>query len=136
MAAASQLVRQHARTHRGAATVDSAGASAASCSRCKPASSTSAARRPPATSARTRDCSRCGPRCTWALGTQGLRETAEVNFRHAHYLRTTLLALPGVEPLFEGPHFNEFAVRLPEARRVHREAMAAGYLAGLPLGDW
>ncbi len=40
-------------------TVDRRG-DAAGCSRCKPASSTSAAKRPPATSARTRDCLPCG----------------------------------------------------------------------------
>ncbi|MBI2299640.1 MAG: aminomethyl-transferring glycine dehydrogenase subunit GcvPA [Armatimonadetes bacterium] len=70
------------------------------------------------------------------LGRQGLRELAEVNVRHAGYLRRALLRIPGVEPLYEGPHFNEFAVRIPSARRVHRAAVEAGYLAGLPLGDW
>lgn len=70
------------------------------------------------------------------LGRQGLRDVAEVNLRHAAYLRERLLALPGVAPLGDGPHFNEFAVRLPDATGAWRRAAEAGLLAGLPLERW
>ncbi|NUP98570.1 MAG: aminomethyl-transferring glycine dehydrogenase subunit GcvPA [Armatimonadetes bacterium] len=70
------------------------------------------------------------------LGREGLRDLAEVNLRHADYLRRRLLALPGVEPLLDGPHFHEFAIRLPDAARRHAAALEAGYLAGLPLDQW
>ncbi len=33
------------------------------------------------------------------------------------------------------PFFNEFAVRLPQARRRHERALERGVLAGIPLGD-
>lgn len=70
------------------------------------------------------------------LGRRGLADLAEVNLRHADYLRERLLAVPGVEPLGDGPHFNEFAVRLPDATGAWRRAAEAGLLAGLPLERW
>lgn len=69
------------------------------------------------------------------LGREGMRELAEVNLRHAAWLRARLLELPGVEPVRDGPHFHEFAIRVPDAVAWHRAADAAGYLAGLPLDD-
>ncbi|MCC7493337.1 MAG: aminomethyl-transferring glycine dehydrogenase subunit GcvPA [Fimbriimonadaceae bacterium] len=70
------------------------------------------------------------------LGRQGLRELATVNLQHAGWLRRRLLALPGVSALGEGPHFHEFAIRVPDARGWHQAALQAGYLAGLPLAEW
>ncbi len=70
------------------------------------------------------------------LGRHGIRELAEVNLRHADYLRQQLLQLPGVAPLTPGPHFNEFAVSVPDAARWQAVAREAGYLAGWRLADW
>jgi len=67
------------------------------------------------------------------VGREGLRDLAELNLRHAAYLRRRLLSLPGVAPLRDGPHFHEFAVTVPDAAAWHRAAAKAGYLAGLPL---
>ncbi len=70
------------------------------------------------------------------LGRQGLRRLAEVNLQHAAYLRDRLLAVDGVTRVDDGPHFHEFAVRVPDAAAWHAAALSAGFLAGLPLGEW
>jgi glycine dehydrogenase subunit 1 len=75
--------------------------------------------------------------CT-LVGQQGLIEVAQSCVRRAAQLRAALLAIAGIEPLHPGPHFHEFAIRLParRARAVHAGAQRRGWLAGLPLGDW
>ena len=45
------------------------------------------------------------------------------------------LAAAGVERLHRAPYFNEFTVRVPEARAVHRRLLDRGFLAGLVLAD-
>jgi glycine dehydrogenase subunit 1 len=47
------------------------------------------------------------------LGKQGLREIAEQNLAKAHFARTELLKVPGVERAFDLPFFNEFTIKLP-----------------------
>ena len=37
--------------------------------------------------------------------------------------------------LHPGPYLNEFAVRIPDARAVHRRLLDRGILAGLALAD-
>ena len=37
--------------------------------------------------------------------------------------------------LHAGPYLNEFAVRVPDARAVHRRLLERGFLAGLVLAD-
>jgi len=69
------------------------------------------------------------------LGKEGLRDLAEVNLRHAAYLRGKLLALPNVSALRDGPHFHEFAITVPDAAKWHAVAADAGYLAGLVLDE-
>ena len=73
-----------------------------------------------------------------ALGPQGLKETAELCVRKAHYAMQKLCEVPGVKPRFHNrPFAREFALRVnakvPELLAKLREA---GYLAGLPLGRW
>ena len=72
------------------------------------------------------------------LGRAGLVELAENCARAAAYLRARLAELPGVSLLHNGPWFHEFAIRLPagQAARWHQAALEAGFLAGLPLGEW
>ncbi len=72
-----------------------------------------------------------------ALGKNGLRKAAEQNASKAHWLRERILGLPGYEPLFSGPFFNEFAVTGPESPgRLRRRLAKAGILGGLHLGRW
>jgi glycine dehydrogenase subunit 1 len=70
------------------------------------------------------------------LGRRGLQALAAANLAAAH--RTArLLERVGIAPVFGGPYFNEFAVRVPDAR-AHWEQLAhsAGVVAGVPLGRW
>ncbi len=68
-------------------------------------------------------------------GRRGLRELADHNARKARYALSRLRERAGAEPLFSAPFFNEFAVRLPQARRRHERALERGVLAGVTLGD-
>jgi glycine dehydrogenase subunit 1 len=65
----------------------------------------------------------CTNQALWALGAtvylslmgkQGLRQVAELSLQKAHYAFERICALPGYEPVFHGPFFQEFAVRCPE----------------------
>jgi glycine dehydrogenase subunit 1 len=72
-----------------------------------------------------------------ALGPQGLKETAELCLRKAHYAAEQLTKVPGVGLRFDRPFFKEFAVKLGgDVPAVANELLAAGYHAGLPLGRW
>ena len=48
-----------------------------------------------------------------AMGTAGMRETAEQCYHKAHYLADRITSLDGYELKFDGPYFNEFCVRCP-----------------------
>jgi len=71
-----------------------------------------------------------------ALGPQGLKETAELCLRKAHYA-VEQLGKVGLRPRFNRPFFKEAAV---QSSRPVPELLAAlvddGYLAGLHLGRW
>jgi glycine dehydrogenase subunit 1 len=72
------------------------------------------------------------------LGPQGLRETAELCLRKAHYAAEQITADDRFSLPFFQPYFKEFVVR-DSHRRVTElldEASDAGYLAGVPLGRW
>jgi glycine dehydrogenase subunit 1 len=69
-------------------------------------------------------------------GRRGLRAVADRNARKAHYALRRLCDEAGAKPVFSAPFFNEFAIRLPNARRRHERAVQHGVLAGVPLGDW
>lgn len=72
-----------------------------------------------------------------ALGPQGLRETAELCLRKAHYLAGRLAKIPGVTLPFKAPYFQEFTIRLSKpVPQVLAGMRRRGYLAGLPLGQW
>jgi glycine dehydrogenase subunit 1 len=45
------------------------------------------------------------------------------------------LAAVGALRIHSGPYLNEFAVRVPDARAVHRRLIDRGVLAGLVLAD-
>ena len=72
-----------------------------------------------------------------ALGPQGLRETADLCLRKAHYLAGELTKVPGVELAFKRPFFKEFTVTTAgNAATVIERTLQAKIHAGLPLGRW
>ncbi|HEX4609485.1 MAG TPA: aminomethyl-transferring glycine dehydrogenase subunit GcvPA [Urbifossiella sp.] len=72
-----------------------------------------------------------------ALGPQGLKETAELCLRKAHYAAAELAKVSGVRLAFDRPFVKEFTVRLAaDVPAVLAGLRAAGFLAGLPLGGW
>jgi glycine dehydrogenase subunit 1 len=68
------------------------------------------------------------------IGPHGLRDVAAQGAARAARLEAALAAV-GAERVHPGPYLNEFAVRVPDARAVHRRLIERGVLAGLVLGD-
>jgi glycine dehydrogenase subunit 1 len=68
------------------------------------------------------------------IGPHGLRDVAALGAAKAAELETALAAV-GAPRLHSGPYLNEFAVRVPRAREVHRRLLDRGFLAGLALAD-
>src|SRR5439155_12116195 len=65
-----------------------------------------------------------------ALGPQGLKETAELCARKAHYAAEQLTKIPGVRLAFNRPFFKEFTVRVPgEVTRLLAGLVEDGYQA-------
>ena len=69
-----------------------------------------------------------------AIGPHGLRDVAALGAARAAELEAALAAA-GAERLHGGPYLNEFAIRVPDARHVHRRLLDRGILAGLALAD-
>lgn len=70
-----------------------------------------------------------------ALGKRGLQELARLNLDKAGYARQRLSQAPGVEPLFNQPYFNEFAVKLSKpVGEINRELLQRGIIGGYDLG--
>src|SRR6187431_703111 len=64
------------------------------------------------------------------IGPHGLRDVATLGASRAAELEAALAAV-GAERLHPGPYLNEFVVRVPDARTVHRRLLGDGILAGL-----
>src|SRR5262249_46135348 len=72
-----------------------------------------------------------------ALGPQGLKETAELCLRKAHYAAEELAKVPGVSIRFDRPFFKEFALRVPgDVPGLLKKLQSQGYFAGLHAGRW
>ena len=70
-----------------------------------------------------------------SLGRRGIRELALQNLAKATYARTRLTEIEGVEAVYDGPHFNEFLVRLPlEAGGVVDRCAKQGVVPGVVVG--
>ena len=68
-----------------------------------------------------------------SLGADGLRTVASLNLEKAHALAQRLSALPGIEPVFRAPFFNEFTIRVPgDPQGIRSEAREAGLLLDDP----
>jgi glycine dehydrogenase subunit 1 len=68
------------------------------------------------------------------IGPHGLRDVAAGGAARAAELEAGLATI-GIERLHPGPYLNEFAVRVADARTVHRRLIERGFLAGLVLAD-
>jgi glycine dehydrogenase subunit 1 len=66
------------------------------------------------------------------IGPHGLRDVAAMGAARAAELQAALAAV-GAPRLHAGPYLNEFAIRVPDAARVHAELLGRGVLAGIPL---
>jgi glycine dehydrogenase subunit 1 len=72
-----------------------------------------------------------------ALGPEGLKETAELCTRKAHYAAERLAEVAGVRPRFRRPFFKEFTVAVPsDVPALLTRLVRAGFHAGLELGRW
>jgi glycine dehydrogenase subunit 1 len=72
-----------------------------------------------------------------ALGPQGLKETAALCTRKAHYAADRLARAAGVRPRFVRPFFKEFALRVEgDVPGLLSRMLEEGYHAGLQLGRW
>jgi glycine dehydrogenase subunit 1 len=68
------------------------------------------------------------------IGPHGLRDVAAQGAARAARLESALAAA-GAPRIHPGPYLNEFVVRVPDARSVHRRLIDRGVLAGLALAD-
>ncbi|MBI9020761.1 MAG: aminomethyl-transferring glycine dehydrogenase subunit GcvPA [Verrucomicrobia bacterium] len=71
------------------------------------------------------------------LGKQGFADVSRQCMDRAGYAWTRLNAIDGVEPLFDRPFFNEFAIKLPkDAGDVVSDLIEEGIAAGFPAGRY
>jgi glycine dehydrogenase subunit 1 len=72
-----------------------------------------------------------------ALGPQGLRETAELCTRKAHYAAAQLTKVDGVRLRFDRPFFKEFTLQVKRpVPALLADLLRQGFHAGLPLAGW
>jgi len=71
------------------------------------------------------------------LGKHGFVDVARQCMDRAGYAWTRLNSIKGVEPLYDRPFFNEFALKLPkDAGEVVSELISEGIAAGFPAGRY
>jgi glycine dehydrogenase subunit 1 len=71
------------------------------------------------------------------LGKHGFADVARQCMDRAGYAWTRLKAIDGIEPLFDRPFFNEFAIKLPkDAAEVVSDLIEEGIAAGFPAGRY
>lgn len=72
-----------------------------------------------------------------ALGKEGLPAVANLCVQKARYAQKAILDVPGFQPVFSQPFFNEFVVRCPvPPAEINAELREAGVVAGLDLGKY
>jgi len=71
------------------------------------------------------------------LGKDGFADVARQCMDRAGYAWTRLKAIKGIEPLYDRPFFNEFALKLPkDAGEVVSDLISEGIAAGFPAGRY
>lgn len=71
------------------------------------------------------------------MGRQGMAEVATLNLHKSRYALERLTSIPGIEPAFTSPTFNEFTLRLPEGTdmsKLQSSLLSAGFIGGYDLG--
>ena len=73
-----------------------------------------------------------------AMGPAGIRSTAELCLKKAHYAADRLAAGQTLQMAFNRPMFKEFTVRVTDGRveELLAKAEENGIFAGVPLGQW
>lgn len=70
-----------------------------------------------------------------ALGNSGIKELAELNIQKAHYLADKLKE-NGFSLAFDKPFYNEFVIKVKNAKEVSKKLLDNGILGGLDLGKY
>jgi glycine dehydrogenase subunit 1 len=70
------------------------------------------------------------------LGKSGIRRLAEINVERAHRAHDRLVRAAGLMPVFSGPFFNEFVLRVEGLKRRLPQILAEKLVPGIPLGSW
>ncbi len=70
------------------------------------------------------------------MGKRGFREVADLCLQKAAYARRILGAVDGAEPLFAGPHFNEFVLKLDKDVMDFFRACGHRFEPGIRLNRW
>ncbi|MFH1586302.1 MAG: hypothetical protein ABID38_00430, partial [Candidatus Diapherotrites archaeon] len=64
----------------------------------------------------------------------GLRNLAELNLQRANYLYDKLIEINGIEKVFGGKIFNEFVVKVKDAKTIQKKLLDENIVAGYDLG--
>ena len=68
------------------------------------------------------------------MGPEGLRQTAALNLKKAHYLRSHLSRIAGYRLPFSGPVFNEFVLQVPSSVQQFQDFMTSnGVFPGIDM---
>ncbi len=70
------------------------------------------------------------------LGKSGMRRLAAINSRRAHETRERLVREAGLAPVFSGPFFNEFVLKVRGMAQRQSRFTAEKIVPGIPLGRW
>ncbi|MHC4874635.1 MAG: aminomethyl-transferring glycine dehydrogenase subunit GcvPA [Planctomycetota bacterium] len=70
------------------------------------------------------------------IGKKGLKQVSNLCIQKAHYARMTLGAVEGAELVFDGPHYNEFVLRISRPVEDLFDAMGHSCEPGIRLNRW
>jgi glycine dehydrogenase subunit 1 len=70
------------------------------------------------------------------MGRQGFRDVSRLCLHKAHYARVALGEVEGAEVVFEGPHFNEFVLRLEKPVIDLFRRLGNSFEPGIRLNRW
>ena len=70
------------------------------------------------------------------LGSKGLHELSEINFKRGQELEKRIIAIPGFTKMFTGVHFNEFVIRCSDTKKIHNHLLRQGMQGGFLLQQW